>query len=115
MKAILVTASLLAAAPLQIDRPKLSAIQAEISVAEIERTLHAIDIDRTSGSAGERSAAAFLDRKLTDYDVAHTTYQARLFLSWPGRAEVTLPDGARILGKSAAFAAATPKDGLESP
>src|SRR5439155_4084439 len=45
--------------------------------------------------------------------VAHTTHQARLFLSWPGRAELALPDGTRIVGKTAAFAAATPKDGLE--
>jgi len=113
MKAILVMASLVTAASSAIDRARLNAIQAEISAAEIERTLHAIDVDRTSGSEGERSSAAYLDRKLTEYGVAHTTHQARLLLSWPGRAELTLPDGTRIAGKTAAFAAATPKGGLE--
>src|SRR5262245_52755869 len=113
MNAILLLASLAIAAPDAINLSRLNAVQAEISVAEIERTLHALDFDRTSGSDGERSAAAFLDRKLTEYGVAHTTYQARLFLSWPGRAELTLPDGARVTGKTAAFAAPTPQGGLE--
>ena len=113
MKSILVIASLATAAPVSFDLPRLNAIQAEISAAEIERTLHAIDMDRTSGSEGERSSAAYLDRKLAEYGVAHTTHQARLFLSWPGRAELSLPDGARIAGKTAAFAAPTPRDGLD--
>src|SRR5437867_1814164 len=102
---------LAAAAP--VDLARLNAVQGEISIAEIERTLHALDVDRTSGGEGERSSAAYLDRKLSEYGVAHTTHQARLFLSWPGRAELALPDGTRIVGKTAAFAAATPKDGLE--
>src|SRR4051812_27675192 len=113
MKAILLLASLAIAAPDTINLSRLNAVQAEISAAEIERTLHAIDVDRTSGSDGERSAAAFLDRKLTEYGVAHTTYQARLFLSWPGRAELTLPGGATIVGRTAAFAGPTSKSGLE--
>jgi len=114
MKPILMMAALVAAAPsLSIDLPKLNAIQGEVSSSEIEDTLHGIDMDRTSGGEGERTSAAFLDRKLTAYGIAHTTYRARLFLSWPGRAEVALPDGARIAGKTAAFAAATAKDGLE--
>src|SRR5436189_2277010 len=113
MKAILVIASLATAAPVSFDLPRLNAIQAEISAAEIERTLQAIDVDRTSGSEGERSSAAYLDRKLTEYGVAHTTHQGRLLLSCPGRADLTLADGTRIAGKAAAFAAATPKGGLQ--
>jgi hypothetical protein len=31
---------------------------ADVSIAEIERTLHAIDVDRTAGSDGARAAAA---------------------------------------------------------
>jgi hypothetical protein len=95
-----------------IDRARLNAIQAEVSSAEIEQTLRAIDIDRTSAGEGERRAAAFLDRKLTEYGVAHTTYDARLFLSWPGRAELTSPGQPAIVGKTAAFAAPTPQGGL---
>ncbi len=88
------------------------AIQAEVSPAEIERTLRAIDLDRTAGSEGERAAADYLDRKLTEYGIAHTKYDSRLFLSWPGRAELTIPGAPPIAGKTAAFASPTPKAGL---
>ena len=87
-------------------------VQSEVSAAEIERTLRAIDVDRTSGSDGERASAEYLDRKLAEYGIAHTTYRSRAYLSWPGRAEVIVPSIGTIHGKTAAFAAATPKDGL---
>ena len=87
-------------------------LQAEVSVAEIERTLHAIDMDRTGGGEGERAAAEYLDRTLTQYGIAHTRFDSRLFLSWPGRAEVAIPGLEAIQGKTAAFAAPTPKNGL---
>jgi hypothetical protein len=87
-------------------------LQAEVSVAEIERTLHAIDMDRTGGGEGERAAADYLDRTLTRYGIAHTRYDSRLFLSWPGRAEVVIPGLQAISGKTAAFAAPTPTEGL---
>ena len=90
-------------------------MQSEISAAEIERTLRAIDVDRTSGSEGERKSAEYLARKLAEYGVARTVHEARLFLSWPGRAELMVPGIGTIRGKTAAFSAATPKDGLRGP
>jgi N-acetylated-alpha-linked acidic dipeptidase len=90
-------------------------IQSDVSIAEIERTLRAIDVDRTSGSDGERAAAAYLDRKLSEYGIAHTTYDSRQFLSWPGRAELAVPELGTIQGKTAAFSAATPAEGLRGP
>ncbi len=56
-------------------------VQPEVSVAEIERTLRAIDVDRTSGSDGERAAAEYLDRMLAEYGIAQVLTQ-----SWPGAA-----------------------------
>jgi hypothetical protein len=89
------------------------AVQSEVSIVEIERTLHAIDVDRTAASEGERAAMDYLDRKLTEYGVAHTKYDSRLYLSWPGRAEVTVAGLGTFHGKTAAFSAATPRDGLK--
>ncbi len=88
-------------------------VQSEISIAEIERTLHAIDVDRTAASEGEFAAMDYLDRKLTEYGVSHTKYDSRLYLSWPGRAEVAVPGLGTLRGKTAAFSAATTKDGLK--
>jgi N-acetylated-alpha-linked acidic dipeptidase len=89
-----------------------SVVQSEVSAAEIERTLRAIDVDRTSGSDGERASAEYLDRKLAEYGIAHTTYGSHAYLSWPGRAELVVPSAGTIRGKTATFSAATPKDGL---
>jgi hypothetical protein len=89
-----------------------NAVQSEVSAAEIDRTLRAIDVDRTSGSDGERASAEYLARKLAEYGIAHTTYASQLYLSWPGRAELVVPALATIRGKTAAFSAATPKGGL---
>jgi N-acetylated-alpha-linked acidic dipeptidase len=88
------------------------AVQQEVSAAEIDRTLRAIDVDRTSGSDGERDSAKYLDRKLAGYGIAHMMYDSHLYLSWPGRAELVVPAIGTIRGKTAAFGAATPKDGL---
>jgi hypothetical protein len=88
------------------------AIQSEVSLADIERTLRALDMDRTGASEGERAAAEYLGRKLTEYGIAHTIYSSRQYLSWPGRAEVTVPGIGTIRGKTAAFSAATPAEGL---
>lgn len=87
-------------------------LQAEVSLAEIEQTLHALDLDRTAGSEGERAAAAYLSRKLSDYGISHTTHESRVFLSWPGRAELAVPDQPAMRGKTAVFAAPTPTGGL---
>ena len=92
---------------------RTNGVASEVSIAEIERTLHAIDVNRTSGSDGERQAAEYLARKLAEYGVAHKTYDAHVYLSWPGRADVTVPELGTIHGKTAAFSAATPKDGVQ--
>lgn len=84
----------------------------EVSPAEIERTLHAIDVDRTAASDGERAAADYLDRALSAYGIAHTVLESRQFLSWPGPAEIALPGLAPMAGKTAAFAVATPAGGV---
>ena len=93
-------------------QPNTNAVQQEVSAAEIDRTLRAIDVDRTSGSEGERASAKYLDRRLAEYGIAHVLYDSHLYLSWPGRAELVVPALGTIRGKTAAFAAATPKDGL---
>jgi len=110
-----VVAAALAAIPVGAKQARSAADQTGVSATEIEQTLHAIDLDRTSGREGERTAAAYLDRKLTEYGVAHRTYEARLFMSWPGRAELILPGQPPIAGKTAAFAAPTPPGGLKAP
>jgi peptidase M28-like protein len=89
-----------------------TSVQSEVSTSEIERTLRAIDVDRTSGSEGERASAEYLARKLSEYKIVHTTYESRLYLSWPGRADLIVPALGTIRGKTAAFSAATPRDGL---
>jgi hypothetical protein len=89
-----------------------SQVGSEVSIAEIDKTLHAIDVDRTAASDGERAAAEYLDRKLAEYGVTHTKYEARLFLSWPGRASVTVEGLPTMHAKTAAFAAATAADGV---
>jgi len=84
----------------------------EVSIAEIERTLHAIDVDRTAASDGERASAEHLDRKLTEYKVAHEKHNVPLFLSWPGRATVAIAGLPDMTAKTAAFAGATPPEGV---
>src|SRR5579872_2633673 len=87
----------------------------EVSVANIEQTLQAIDVDRTAASDGERASAEYLDRKLTEYGIAHTTYTANLYLSWPGRASLTVNGLPAMNAKTAAFAAATSAEGISAP
>lgn len=91
------------------------ALQSEVSIAEIERTLRALDIDRTAASEGERAAMHYLERTLAEYGIAHKTYDSRQYLSWPGRAEAAVPGLGTIRGKTAVFSAATPKAGLTAP
>src|SRR5689334_22464913 len=69
-------------------KAQLDAVQAAVSIAEIQKTLDAINIDRTSGRPGERQAAEYLARKLDEYGVKHTVHDARIYMSWPGVAEV---------------------------
>lgn len=107
--------ALLVTAPLvSVEAQSRPAVGSEVSIAEIEKTLHAIDVDRTAASDGERASAEYLDRKLTEYGVAHTIYDARLFLSWPGRASLTVEGLPLMNAKTASFAAATPPDGVSA-
>ncbi len=95
-------------------KAQLDAVQAAVSIAEIQKTLTAIDIDRTSGRPGERQAAEYLARKLAEYGVKHTVHDARLYMSWPGAAEIAVEGGAAltIRGVTPAFGASTPATGL---
>lgn len=94
--------------------PQLDAVQRAVSIAEIQKTLDAFNIDRTSGREGERQAAAYLVRRLTEYGVKHTMHEARLYMSWPVLAEITVPGAAplTIRGVTPAFGASTPAGGL---
>jgi N-acetylated-alpha-linked acidic dipeptidase len=94
--------------------PQLAAVQRAVSIVEIQKTLDAINVDRTSGKEGERQAADYLVRKLTEYGVKHTRYEARLYMSWPVQAEITVPGAPplTIRGVTPAFGAATPVGGL---
>src|SRR5262245_18058645 len=94
--------------------PQLDVVQRAVSIAEIQKTLDAFNIDRTSGRDGERQAADYLVRKLTEYGVRHVKHDARLYMSWPGVAEVSVPGASSlaIRGVAPAFGASTPDDGL---
>jgi len=96
------------------SKTDLDAVQGAVSIAEIQKTLDAINVDRTSGRPGERQAADYLARKLTEYGVKHTVYDARIFMSWPGPASLTLEGSAALTihGVTPAFGAATPQGGL---
>jgi N-acetylated-alpha-linked acidic dipeptidase len=113
--AVLVTVQI-AGPPLRgQSKSELDAVQGAVSIAAIQKTLDAINIDRTSGRPGERQAAEYLAKKLGEYGVEHTIYDARLYMSWPGVAEVTAVDGTpplTIRGVTPAFGASTPDAGL---
>jgi len=70
------------------QQPGVDSLQRAVSIAEIQKTLDAFDIDRTSGQEGERRAADYLIQKLTEYGVKHTRYDARIYMSWPVSAEL---------------------------
>ena len=95
--------------------PNLDAVQKAVSIAEIQRTLDALNIDRTSGKEGERRAADYLVQKLSEYGVKHTRYEARLYMSWPVQAELSVLGGAApftVRGVTPAFGASTPAGGI---
>lgn len=83
----------------------------QVDVAEIEKTLHAIDVDRTSGGEGERQSAAYLEQKLTEYGVKHTRYDMKAYLSWPRRAELSA-GGQTFKAVTPAFSASTGSAGV---
>lgn len=94
--------------------PQLDAVQAAVSIAEIQKTLDALNIDRTSGKEGERRASDYLVQKLTEYGVKHTRYDARLYMSWPVQAELSVLGAVpfTVRGVTPAFGASTPAGGL---
>src|SRR4029078_4056246 len=95
--------------------PNLDAVQKAVSIAEIQKTLDALNIDRTSGKEGERRAADYLVQKLSEYGVKHTRYEARLYMSWPVQAELSVLGGAApftVRGVTPAFGASTPAGGI---
>ena len=91
---------MLRAAATPQPRTDLKTIQSEVSIVNIEATLHAIDVDRTGGSQGERQAFEYLAQRLREYGVKHTTHEARQLHSWPGRSELTLAGGETIVGQA---------------
>jgi N-acetylated-alpha-linked acidic dipeptidase len=99
---------------LQAQGDRYATVQHAVSIAEIQKTLDAFNIDRTSGKEGERQAADYLLRKLTEYGIRHTRYEARLYMSWPISAELTVPANPpfTVRGVTPAFGATTPQDGL---
>ena len=89
------------------------AVRAAVSAREIQATLDAFDIDRTSGKEGERRAAQYLAKKLDEYGVKHTTHEARLYMSWPVEAQISVAGAApmSIRGVAPAFGGSTPEGG----
>jgi N-acetylated-alpha-linked acidic dipeptidase len=94
--------------------PQFDAVQAAVSTAEMQKTLDALNIDRTSGKEGERRASDYLVQKLTEYGVRHARYDARLYMSWPVQAELSVlsADPWSVRGVTPAFGASTPAGGL---
>jgi hypothetical protein len=103
--------------------PQTTGVQAEVSAAEIERTMRAIDVDRTSGSDGGRASADYLDRKLAgvlQIDATDTLHEDIVTTTWgtptpesaarlPGIPYITITksDGDRLLRAAAPPLAAT--------
>ena len=94
--------------------PQLDGVQGAVSTVEIQKTLDALNIDRTSGKEGERRASDYLVQKLTEYGVKHTRYDARLYMSWPVQAEFSVQSAEpfTVRGVTPAFGASTPAGGL---
>ncbi|MBE3095967.1 MAG: M28 family peptidase, partial [Planctomycetes bacterium] len=90
------------------------ALPRTVSAAEIEATVRAINIDRTSSRDGEKKAAAYLEQKLKEYGVKATRYDVKAFLSWPVKSElmVRLGEPWAIPAVTPAFGASTPPGGL---
>ena len=89
-------------------------IRSAVSSSEIDKTLKAFDLDRTSGREGERRAADYLASKLKEYGVRHTVHETRLYMSWPVSAEISVGGAAPfvISGAAPAYGASTPPGGL---
>lgn len=109
---IVLTAGLTTAGMSQSSAVDPKSVAGEVSNSNIEQTLEAIDVDRTAASAGEYASADYVDRKLTEYGIAHTKYTTRQYLSWPARATLDVTGLGVLTAKTAAFAGATPAAGV---
>jgi len=91
-----------------------AALQQAVSVKELQRNLNAINFDRTSGKDGERKAAAYVEQRLRQFGAKHVRYEARVLLSRPVKAEVSLFGEATgsLRAVAPAFGVSTPPDGL---
>jgi Iap family predicted aminopeptidase len=101
-----------AAAGAQERAPAVRETGERVSIAAIMKTLEAIDFDRTSGTDGERKAAAALAARLSEHGVRHVVHDVRAFLSWPRRAELVGSDGFRPRAIAPAFGGSTPEEGI---
>jgi N-acetylated-alpha-linked acidic dipeptidase len=86
----------------------------QIDIAEIDRTLKAIDVDRTSGHEGERQSAAHLEQKLKEYGVHYARHDMKAYLSWPKRASVSASGSSATVFRAVtpAFSASTGPSGV---
>jgi N-acetylated-alpha-linked acidic dipeptidase len=111
--ALTVITTTLAVPAAQTNQP-VEVVRQAVSNAEIQKTLDAFDVDRTSGKDGERRAAEYLGKKLTEYGIRHTTHEARLYMSWPisGEIDVAGSTNFSIRGATPAFGASTPSGGV---
>jgi N-acetylated-alpha-linked acidic dipeptidase len=90
-------------------RRDFGALQAEVSGAEIAKTLEGLDYERASGTEGEQKAFAYLEQRLREFGVSFNRYDQRAFLSWPVRGELS------VLGPGAmTFKAVTPGFGTST-
>lgn len=72
-------------------------------------------VDRTSGTAGEFEAVAWLTRQLEEYGVPYTVEEFEAYLSFPVRANlrVVAPIEREVRAKTKAFGLPTPPGGIE--
>jgi N-acetylated-alpha-linked acidic dipeptidase len=113
LASLIATVAMTATIEAQTPAPVVS-VRDAVSSAEIQKTLQAFDLDRTSGKDGERRAAEYLAKKLTEYGIRHAVHETRLYMSWPVSAEIAVPGSApfSIQAAAPAFGASTPAGGL---
>src|SRR3954462_5714431 len=106
---LLLLAMFAAAAFMQSATVNPKSVGEQIDITEIDRTLKAIDVDRTSGHEGERRSAAYLESKLKDYGVHYTRHDMKAYLSWRKRASVCVSCAASVVFRAVtpAFSAST--------
>src|SRR5437763_2930159 len=112
--AILVICAIAGSVALRAQSREAAAIGKEVDIAEIDRTLKAIDVDRTSGTDGERQSAAFLERKLSEYGIRHTRHDMKAYLSWPVSASLSVSGASFTIFRAVtpAFSASTGPSGV---